>query len=304
MKQIVVLGSYNTGLTMSVERAPRAGETVLGRGFSQGPGGKGSNQAIAARRLGAGVSFVGCIGTDAFGDDALELWRKEGVEASCVKRVARHTGIGFVVVDSSGENVITVDPGANADLGADDVARLAEPISRAGVLLMQLEVPVGTVEAAASVAKRAGATTILNPAPVAGRVDLADIDILTPNEQEFGALTGGQELAAGCRELLGRGPEAVIVTLGESGAYVSTRGGSFAVPAPKVKALDTTGAGDAFNGALAVALAEGKPLASAVAFANYAGALTVTRRQVVPALPTRAELDAFMASAAVRPSRP
>jgi ribokinase len=295
VKPIVVVGSYNTGLTMVVERLPSAGETLLGSGYSEGPGGKGSNQAVAARRLGGRVSFVGCVGEDRFGDDALALWRTEGVDASNVRRSGTHTGLGFVIVDKRGRNAITVDAGANLELNAQDVKRAEPVISKAGVLLTQLEVPVEAVKAAAALGRTHGVTVILNPAPAHGASELeaGSFDILTPNEHEFQTMTGTEDLSSGAALLLSRGVKAVVVTLGERGAFVATPTDRYTVPAPRVQVVDTTGAGDAFNGALAVALSEGEPLRHAVAFANYAGALTVTRREVIPALPTRAEVDEF-----------
>lgn len=295
MKPITVVGSYLTGLTMNVEHLPRPGETLVGSGYSEGPGGKGSNQAIAARRLGGRVNFVGCVGEDRYGDYALELWRREGVSTEFVRRSKLSTGLGFVIVDATGANAITIDPGANSDLSPFDAQRAQRAISKSGVLLLQLEIPRETALAAAKIAKASGATVILNPAPAAKGVnlDLRDVDILTPNEQEFKEMTGTDDLEAGAGKLLSAGPWAVVTTLGHRGAQVVTGADSYSVPAPRVKAVDTTGAGDAFNGALAVALSEGEKLRQAVTFANCAGALCVTKREVIPSLPTRAELEEF-----------
>jgi len=294
LKPVAVVGSYNVGLTIEVDRVPGGGETLLGKGFSQGPGGKGSNQAIAAARLGARVRFVGSVGKDSYGDEALRIWREEGISADFVKRVGVHTGLGFVLVGPSGENSIVIDPGANRELSPGDVEAARGAIEGCGVLLTQLEIPPETALAAARVARGEGATVILNPAPgmKCSSLDLSQVDILTPNEREFETLTGSPDLS-GAKGVLSMGPRAVVVTLGERGAWVITKDGSALVPAPKVDVVDTTGAGDAFNGALAVALNEGEPLTSAVRFANYAGALTVTRKEVVPALPTRGELEEF-----------
>jgi ribokinase len=295
LKPVTVVGSYNVGLTMETERLPAAGETVLGRGFSRGPGGKGSNQAIAAARLGARVRLVAKVGGDEFGEEALRLWEREGVGAEFVRKVDAPTGVGFVMVERSGTNAIVVDLGANATLTPEDVEGAAAAFRGCGVLLTQLEIPPETAATAARLAKAQGATVILNPAPAASAaaLDLSKVDILTPNEREFGVLAGTADIDAGARALMALGPRAVIVTLGERGARAVTKEGSASVPAPRVTPVDTTGAGDAFNGALAVAISEGEPLTSAVRFANYAGALTVTRREVVPALPRRAELDEF-----------
>lgn len=296
MKAITVVGSYLTALTMRVGRLPRPGETVVGRGYSELPGGKGSNQAIAARRLGAKVNFVGCVGRDERGDAAVEMWRSEGVAASLVRRSAAPTGLGFVMVDEEGANAIAIDPGANLDLGPGDIESAGEAISGAGVVLLQLEVSHRTMEAAARTAKKGGATVILNPAPAMRAKDLAlgDVDIVTPNEEEFRVLAGTDDLDSGAREILSMGPKAVVITLGARGARVVVADDSYSVPAPTVKAVDTTGAGDAFNGALAVALSEREGLRQGVRFANYAGALCVTRPEVVASLPHRAEVDEFV----------
>jgi ribokinase len=295
LKPVTVVGSYNAGLTVKVDHLPRPGETVLASGFSEGPGGKGSNQAIAASRLGANVSFVGCVGRDPQGEAAFELWRREGVDARFVRRCRTRTGLGLVIVEDSGDNAITVVLGANMELGPRDVEKAGGAISQSGVLLAQLEVPPGSVRAAANLAKRHGVKMILNPAPaekVTG-IDLRAVDVLTPNEPEFALMTGTRDLRAGTRYLLRLGPSAVVVTLGEEGAYVATGEASYRVHAPKVKAVDTTGAGDAFNGALAVALNEGEPLSEAVALATCAGALSVRKPEVVAALPTRELLEEF-----------
>jgi len=295
VKSIVVVGSYNTGLTMVVDRLPKAGETLLGSGYSEGPGGKGSNQAVAAKRLGGRVSLVGCVGMDRFGDEAMALWKTEGVDSTYVKKSRTHTGIGFVIVDKQGSNAISVDAGANLDLSPDDVAAAEGLLSKGGILLTQLEIPPQVVNAAARLGRRHGLTVVLNPAPAleARRVDLGLVDIVTPNEHEFLEMTGEDDLGKGAKQLIAKGLKAVVITLGERGALVATATDTYEVPAPKVKVVDTTGAGDAFNGALVVALSEGEPLRQAVTFANYAGALAVTKREVIPALPTRSELEEF-----------
>ncbi len=296
MRPIAVVGSYNIGLTIKTKRIPSTGETVLGNGYSEGPGGKGSNQAIAARRLGGKVRFVGCVGRDRYGEEALALWEEEEVDAGAVRRVDAHTGLAFIVVDDKGANAIAVDPGANSHLSPEGIELAKDAIRECGTLLTQLEIPKETAAAAARLVTGAGGKVILNPAPAlqASDLDLSSVDIITPNESEFFVLTGTTDIARGARLLLSKGPTTVIVTLGEKGAHVTTADDSFRVPAPKVRCVDPTGAGDAFNGALAVALAEGEPIRSAVKFANYAGALTVTRDEVVPALPKRRELDEFM----------
>lgn len=296
MSRILVVGSYNTGLSMRVAKFPRSGETVLGSGYSEGPGGKGSNQAVAAARLSGQVSFVGRVGRDRFGEEALALWRREGVDCRHVKRSSKHTGLGFVVVDKSGANAISVDPGANTDLDKSDVEEAVASAPKESVLLLQLEVPLRIVRAAARAAKMRDMTVILNPAPPreARALPLDRIDVLTPNETEFSQLTNCSPLREGADGLIRRGAGSVIVTLGERGAYVRAGRESFRVAPHRVRVVDTTGAGDAFNGALAVALSEGMGIRAAVEFANAAGALTVTKREVVPALPTRRDVERML----------
>lgn len=296
MNRIFVVGSYNTGLTMQVERLPKPGETLLGMNYSEGPGGKGSNQAVAAARLGGKVSFVGCVGRDRFGDAAFKLWKLEHVDVRNVNRSQEHTGLGFVIVEGGGSNAITVDPGANMDLKPRDAGRALSSTAPGTVLLLQLEIPLATVNSAIRLGRRRGLRVILNPAPMgrASDLELGDVDVITPNEHEFAVLTGGESLAKGTAELLERGVGAVVVTLGKRGAFVRTSRESYTLSPPEVKAVDTTGAGDAFNGALAVALSESRSLREAVEFANAAGALTVTKREVIPALPRRRELSRLM----------
>ena len=297
MKPIVVVGSYLTGVTMRVHRLPKIGETVAGSRYQGVPGGKGSNQAVAVRRLGGKASIVACVGSDEDGDQAMAMWLREGVDTDQVRRTSKHTGLGFVMVDGEGANSIVIDPGASWELAPSDIERASGTIARSGIMLVQLEIPPETVAAARRIAKERGLTVILNPAPcVGGGADLSGVDIVTPNEEEFRELTGEAEFEPGAKALLARGAGAVVVTLGSRGARVMTRGDSYSVPAPSVRAVDSTGAGDAFNGALAVALSEGEPLRQAVRFANYAGALCATKAEVVAAIPRRGEVDGFLRS--------
>ncbi|MEM0117986.1 MAG: ribokinase [Conexivisphaerales archaeon] len=294
---ILVIGSYNVGLTISVERLPEPGETLLGYNYSEGHGGKGSNQAIAARRLGGKVSFVGCVGDDSFGKKALELWQSEGIDCSNVKVANARTGIGMIFVDKQGRNMIVVDPGANMLLDENDIDGLEDLFGGSALLLLQLEVNTNAVKRACHMAKKHGIKVILNPAPARILQDdiLRNVDILTPNESElFGLLAEPPADMLQCsRELLKKGVGSVVVTLGKRGAMVVTSNDFYTVPAPEVDAVDPTGAGDAFNGALAVSLVEGEPLRQAVSFANYAGALKVRKREVIPGLPYRSELEEF-----------
>jgi ribokinase len=298
---ITVVGSYVVGLTIAVDRAPVGGETVIGDGFDEGPGGKGSNQAVQIARLGGDVALVAVVGADRFGDEALALWEAEAVDATHVARRSDvATGIGFIVVDSGGENRIVIDRGANAHLGAASVDAAAARISRSRVVLTQLEVPTEAAAAAMAAARDSGAISILNPAPARPLRDeiLALVDVLTPNETELRVLAGGETHAdAGdplqdARDLVRRGVGTVVLTRGRAGAVIICADEELAVPAPAVNAIDTTGAGDAFNGTLAVGLALGAALPDAVRMAVVAGALACTRRGVVPSLPTAAELVA------------
>ena len=304
--KITVVGSFAVGLTMNVPRLPVRGETLLGSGFAIGPGGKGSNQAVGAARLGALSRFVAMIGVDNFGDIAVEMYRREGVDITHLKRTSeRPTGVGFIIVGPSGENMITVDVGANLLLSPAEVDAAEALIADSDVVLSVLEIPVAPAARAAALARRHGVRMILNPAPAQPLDDdfLRNIDILTPNEGELRVIAGlapddpadGVEIA---RSLIARGVGAVMITRGGEGVTIVARGAEAVhVPAFPVQPVDTTGAGDSFNSALAVALAEGKDLAAAARFAAAAGAFTVTRPGVIPALPTRAELEAFIEAA-------
>ena len=299
---IVVVGSFAVGLTMKTDQFPSAGETVLGSGYRTDHGGKGSNQAVGCARLGAKVSFVARIGKDPFGEMALGLYREEGVDATWVRQVAvRPTGVGFILVKPvSGENCIALDPGANDLLAAADVAGSEAALASADVVLTQLEIPAGAAEAAMAYGRAHGAITVLNPAP-ARPLPLAvfqNVDVLTPNAAEAKVLLGhrpeeGIEPSQLARELLRLGAKNVVVTLGERGAFIETGAWEREVSAIRVPAVDTTGAGDAFNAGLAVALAHGVDLEAAVNLAVIAGGLAVTKDGVVPALPRLGEVLAY-----------
>ncbi|WP_207592705.1 PfkB family carbohydrate kinase [Halomontanus rarus] len=303
---VAVVGSYNVGLTMQVPDFPGPGETVIGEGFAEGPGGKGSNQAIAAARLEAEARFVGRLGDDRYGDDAVDLWEREGIDTDGVRRGGEaHTGVGFVIVDDGGENEITVAPGANDALSGDDVRAEADAIRSADVLLVQLEIGDDPVRAAVEVADEADTTVILNPAPARELPAsiLERVDYLTPNEHEArtlatdvdvendgdaGGIEDDEKIAGALLEL---GVGTVALTRGGSGALLVTADGVESVATPAVDVVDTTGAGDSFNGALAVALAEGFGDREAVRFACVAGALAVTEAEVIPGLPEREAVD-------------
>ncbi|MFZ0731260.1 MAG: ribokinase [Candidatus Sulfotelmatobacter sp.] len=305
---IVVVGSYATGLTMKVERIPGAGETLLGTGYRVDFGGKGSNQAVGSARLGALVKFVAKIGKDTFGDMALELYRKEGVDAAFVKGSAdAPTGVGFIVVEAkSGQNSIAIDPGANELLTPADVSKAARACKAASVVLTQLEIPVEAAQKALELGRSLGAVTILNPAPVRPLPAsvLRLVDVLTPNEKEARVLAGRSpdvsiEAAIVARDLIRGGVKQVVMTLGEQGALLVDSSQQKHFPAIAVKAVDTTGAGDAFNAGLAVALAQGSTIEEAIGFAVVTGAMAVMKEGVIPSLPRRNEVLAFCKSHAV-----
>ena len=296
--KIVVIGSFNADLTSYMARMPKPGETVHGDRFLTGAGGKGSNQAVAAARLGAEVSFIGLVGNDVFAELAYEIWDAEGVNRDFVSRDAEHaTGVAPILVDSSGENMIVVVLGANLRHQPADIDAARERIAAADVLIAQLEINLDMVAYALETAKELGGTTILNPAPAAAlparTLQLADY--LTPNETELETLSGsGEDVEAAARRLLTRADQTAVVTLGAQGAQIVTGAGSSKVPTYEVDVVDTTGAGDAFNAGLAVALAEGMALKTAVHFANAAAALSVTKPGAAPSTPYRSEVDALL----------
>jgi len=302
MPNVVVVGSANVDLIAKAARLPRAGETVLGHSLRMAPGGKGANQAVACARLGLPTGFVGRVGRDAFGDLLLRTLAAAGISAEQVVRDAEApSGVAMIAVDAQGHNTILVAQGANARLTAEDVAAGMAALA-ADALLLQLEVPLPAVERAAAIARARGTRVVLNPAPACAlpAALLRQVDVLTPNQSELALLAGRPvgdraEAEQAARSLLERGPQAVVVTLGADGALVVGAGGARHVPGFRVDAVDTTGAGDAFNGALAVALVEGRDLVEAARFANAAGALATTALGAQEALPTRAEVERLLA---------
>lgn len=300
-EEVYVVGSYGVAFWI-VGEVPAPGETLLGSGFAFGNGGKGSNQAIGAARLGARCSLLAGVGADKFGLEALELWRVEGVDYSAVRQMAETpTMAGIIILDAAGENRIITDPGANARLTATDVETFAATWKSPGILLTQLEIPVETAARALAIGKARGLTTILNPAPGLPLPEeiLADVDILTPNQSEARILLGleaddrqADEEIAG--RLRGLGVGHVVMTLGADGALIAGPDGMTKVTSYPVDVVDTTGAGDAFNGALAAGLASGLPLTEAVRRGTAAGALAVTKKLVVPALPDERQIFELM----------
>lgn len=297
--RILVVGSSNTDMIARVPRIPRPGETILGGEFVTAAGGKGANQAVAAARAGGDVTFIARLGKDMFGDRALAGFIRAGINVRFVRRDPyQPSGVALIYVSDSGENSIAVAPGANARLSSADVLRAQAQFKRTDVLLTQLETPLATVRTALECAARQGVLTILNPAPARELPAelLRRVAILTPNETEAELLTGVKVTgeASGVRaaaELRSRGVQTVIITLGDQGALVVDDTGRHHVPTLKVKPVDTTAAGDVFNGALAVALAEGRPLLEAVRFANTAAAISVTRLGAQPSAPTRRAIE-------------
>jgi len=303
-KSIVVVGSSNTDMVIRVPRIPRAGETLLGGEFFTAAGGKGANQAVGAARSGGKVTLIARVGSDIFGDQAIAGLRRDGIDVSCVYRdKLSPSGAALIFVAKDGENSIAVAGGANAKLSPADIKRASRVIRSAALLLVQLETPLATVTAAVEVAAKAGVQVILNPAPARPLANslLKLISILTPNETEAEILTGikvtdGAAAAKACSKLRSRGVSTVILTLGSRGAFLSDVNGQQLVPGFKVKTVDSTAAGDIFNGALSAALAEGKSVLDAVRFANAAAALSVTRLGAQSSAPTRTDVEKFLAS--------
>ena len=291
MSGVFVVGSINQDFVLRLERRPSPGETVTGAELSLFPGGKGANSAVAAARLGASVAMLGRVGEDSFGEDLVRNLRENGVDAAYVKPVPNApTGSAFITVTPDGENAIVVSPGANRSFGPGEIDEAAEDLRAASVLVAQLEVDAGAVERAATIVTGAGGRFLLNFAPPREvPEDLIPLsDPLVVNEHEARFLLGGDagEPEALVEGLLGLGSRSVVVTLGADGALLATGGSTRRFGAPRVEATDTTGAGDAFVGALAARLALGSPLEEAVPYAVLAGAVAVTREGAQGSLPT------------------
>ncbi|MBZ0291473.1 MAG: ribokinase [Anaerolineae bacterium] len=297
MARVVVVGSFNVDLTAYMSRLPLPGETVQGREFVTGPGGKGSNQAVAAARLGADVSFIGRVGVDSFGEMGLQIWSKEGINTTHVVRDPQvATGVAPIWVDDGGENSIVVVLGANLALSTADIDAAESAIASADVLLTQLEVRQEAARHALELARRHHVKTILNPAPadVLDKSMIALADYLTPNQSELQTLFGVQE--GDLESVPLNDGQTLVLTAGGDGAYWRCADGSGGhQPIFPMDVVDTTGAGDAFNAGLAVALAEGHALPQAVAFASATAALCVTRPGTANSMPQRAEVDALLA---------
>ncbi len=307
---VTVVGSLNMDLVIRAPRIPQPGETIIGSELHTVPGGKGANQAVAAARLGVRVSMVGRVGHDAFAGPLLDNLTATGVDHTFVTGDAEAaTGVALIVVDDAGQNSIVVASGANMRLSPADVEAAEAAISAAQVVLLQLESPLETVTRAAEIARAHGVTVILNPAPArplpAGLLSL--VDVLVPNESETELLSGmpvgnQAEAEAAAAALRASGVGTLILTLGERGAMLAREGEAALFPAFDVTPVDTTAAGDAFVGGLAVALAEGKALAEAVRWGNAAGALATTRLGAQPSLPTRQALERLLVTGSAKPA--
>lgn len=292
---ITVVGSFAVGMTIRTSRMPIFGETLIGADFDMGPGGKGSNQAVATARLGAQSHFVGIIGDDKLGEIATDLYAQEDVKTDYLRKTRElATGVGFIILDQDGRNGIILDMSANKLMDAAFVDLAEEQIARSQVVMSVLEIPVDAAARAMELGRKHGVLTVLNPAPAAPLSDqvLQNVDVITPNETELRILLGlapddptpTHQLAYQLKE---RGAKNILVTMGEKGSFVLTQTAEFQIPAVPVQVVDTTGAGDSYNAGLAIALAEGKDLAEAARFAACTGALACTRLGVIPSLPAR-----------------
>ena len=297
-KKILVVGSSNTDMVIKTLNFPAPGETILGGRFLMNAGGKGANQAVAAARLGGLVTFVGKIGDDIFGKQAVQQLEDEGINVDFVAVDPENpSGVALITVDRKGENSIVVAPGSNGTLSAADFDKAIGMLSESEFVLMQLEIPIPTVEHIARIAALTHKKVILNPAPAAKLSDelLGNLYIITPNETEAELLTGikvtdEQSALKAATFLHEKGIEMVIITMGSAGAFLLANGEHEIIPAPKVEAVDTTAAGDTFNGALVVALSEGKTIQQSIAFANKAAAISVTRIGAQSSVPYRKEI--------------
>ena len=299
--KIVVIGSSNTDMVVKVPHIPAPGETMLGTDFFTIPGGKGANQAVAAARAGAAVTFIACVSDDAFGKQAVENYWKDEIDTSCIKvQPGIHSGIALINVAEDGENSISVAPGANSHLFPEDVYGFEDAFDGAKAVLAQLEIPMETVAAAAEMAHAKGIPFILNPAPGAAIPEslLSKVTIISPNETEAAIITSRKDFSEKdipemADEIFKKGGTTVLVTLGSKGVYLKSPDFEGMISGHPVKAVDTTAAGDVFNGALAAAFAGGMPLNKAVDFAQRAAAISVTQMGAQPSAPTLDEIHQY-----------
>lgn len=305
--KLCVLGSINVDHVIRVPYFPKAGETLTGYGYQIAYGGKGANQAVAAARVGAKVSFIGAIGDDQIGQTMKQAFEQDGIDTSAICVIPNQsTGLAMIQVADSGENSIVISAGANADLSESLVEQHKSQIEQADILLMQLESPLQAVTLATKFAKSAGVKVVLNPAPAQPLPDslLSHIDIITPNETEAEILTGikvtdEQTAAVAANHFHQLGIETVLITLGSKGVYYSEKGQGEIIPGFRVDAVDTTAAGDTFNGAFVTALLEGKSAKDAIRFAHAAAAISVTRMGAQTAIPNRKEVEQFLNNSSV-----
>jgi ribokinase len=299
MAKILIVGSVNMDLVVRVPHSPKPGETVLGGDFETFPGGKGANQAVAAARMGGEVTMVGRVGNDNFGDTLIQGMVNDNIKTTyLVKDSEAPTGIAMIAVAADGENMIVVASGANYQVSPDDVNNARDIMRDTDLLLLQLECPMEAVTAAVDLAQAYDVPVVLNPAPAQPLSQhlLSNINALTPNEEELLMLTGEKEISKAIRKSMDWGVKNLVITLGANGVRVITDRIDKHIPAHEITAVDTTAAGDAFNGAFAVMLAEGKSLLEAVNYGMAAGALSATKRGAQPSLPTREAVETLMQS--------
>ena len=302
MGQVVVLGVFVADTAYRADRMPRMGETILGKSFALGPGGKGSNQAVAVGKLGAEVSIISRLGEDDFAQMALQTWKAANVTPKVITDASSYTGAAYIFIDdNTGDNAIIIAPGAAAQFSTDDIAQNAELIAGADVFMTQLEQPVEVAKAGLELARKSGKFTILNPAPAAAlERDVFELcDFITPNETEAEALTGvtvktAKDAENAAEALVALGVKTPVITMGEQGAYLRGYGMTPAFNVGPV--VETTGAGDAFNGGFATALSEGKSAEEAVRFGCATASISVTRAGTAPAMPTREEVEKLLGS--------
>lgn len=296
--KIVVLGSCNTDMVIKSDRLPVPGETILGGTFMMNPGGKGANQAVAASRLGGNVTFITKTGNDVFGRQSVELYKEENINTDYIfSDLNNPSGVALITVDAHGENCIVVASGANKTLSPDDVVKVKDVILDAEILLMQLEIPIETVEYAAEIANKDGIKVILNPAPAQALSNelLRNLYMIIPNKTEAEMISGikvtGWESARKAADVISsKGVDIVVITLGSVGALLKDQDHYVEIPAFEVEAVDTTAAGDTFCGALAVAISEGKSLEEGILFANKCSSITVTNMGAQASIPYRRDI--------------
>lgn len=300
MKKVIVIGSSNTDMVVRSEHLPRPGETVLGGGFMMAGGGKGANQAVAVAKMGHPVVFAAAVGKDIFGEEAVARYKSYGIDTTYIVRKDTPSGVALILVDASAQNSISVALGANNELMLEDVMPALDIVEEGDIVLLQLEIPMSTVEACIGVAAAKGARVILNPAPAAkvGTAALSKLYLITPNQTEAEILTGvevNDEASAvkAAEALCALGVKKVVITLGSEGALLYEDGKAEIIPARKVEAVDTTAAGDVYNGAMCAALAEGMSLRESLRFATKASAISVSRVGAQPSIPSRTEVDNF-----------